>query len=266
VSTVFNSYIGPTVGDYLKRLENRLIENGMTCSLLVMQTHGGLSTVEAVRNRPLLTVDSGPAGGVLGGRHFTDLINEQDIVCADVGGTTFDVGLIFRQRVQMDPLPVVDRYAYLTPKIYVKSIGAGGGSIAWVDAGGTLRVGPHSAGAFPGPACYGRGGTQPTVTDAHVVLGYLEHRGPRRGHRRNIRGPDGRSHAQGDSRAWSRSARLHRLRLWWRGTCLCTFHNAADRREDGIHPGGLGHVLRPRHANHGPCIHGRTHVGHVTAP
>ncbi len=174
VSTVFNSYIGPTVGDYLKRLENRLIENGMTCSLLVMQTHGGLSTVEAVRNRPLLTVDSGPAGGVLGGRHFTDLINEQDIVCADVGGTTFDVGLIFRQRVQMDPLPVVDRYAYLTPKIYVKSIGAGGGSIAWVDAGGTLRVGPHSAGAFPGPACYGRGGTQPTVTDAHVVLGYLD--------------------------------------------------------------------------------------------
>ncbi len=174
VSTIFNSYIGPTVGDYLKRLETRLAENGMTCSLLVMQTHGGLSTVDAVRHRPLLTVDSGPAGGVLGGRHFIDLIGEQDIVCADVGGTTFDVGLIFQNRVQMDPLPVIDRYAYLTPKIYVKSIGAGGGSIAWVDAGGTLRVGPHSAGAFPGPACYGRGGTQPTVTDAHVVLGYLD--------------------------------------------------------------------------------------------
>jgi N-methylhydantoinase A len=174
VSTVFNSYIGPTVGDYLFRLEQRLKQGGMACSLLVMQTHGGLSTLDAVRNRPLLTVDSGPAGGVLGGLFFTELMGEQDIVCADVGGTTFDVGLVFRKRVQMDPQPVIDRYAYLTPKIYVKSIGAGGGSIAWLDAGGTLRVGPHSAGADPGPACYGRGGTRPTVTDAHVVLGYLD--------------------------------------------------------------------------------------------
>jgi len=174
VSTVFNSYIGPTVGDYLHRLETELKANGLACSLLVMQTHGGLSTVDAVRNRPLLTVDSGPAGGVLGGLYFTELMADADIVCADVGGTTFDVGLVFKGRVQMDPAPVIDRYAYLTPKIYVKSIGAGGGSIAWIDPGGTLRVGPRSAGAFPGPACYGRGGTEPTVTDAHVVLGYLD--------------------------------------------------------------------------------------------
>lgn len=174
VSTVFNSYIGPTVGDYLHRLETDLKTNGLTCSLLVMQTHGGLSTVDAVRNRPLLTVDSGPAGGVLGGLYFTELMADEDIVCADVGGTTFDVGLVFKGRVQMDPAPVIDRYAYLTPKIYVKSIGAGGGSIAWIDPGGTLRVGPRSAGASPGPACYGRGGTEPTVTDAHVVLGYLD--------------------------------------------------------------------------------------------
>lgn len=174
VSTVFNSYIGPTVGDYLHRLETELKASGLACSLLVMQTHGGLSTVDAVRNRPLLTVDSGPAGGVLGGLYFTELMADGDIVCADVGGTTFDVGLVFKGRVQMDPAPVIDRYAYLTPKIYVKSIGAGGGSIAWIDPGGTLRVGPRSAGAFPGPACYGRGGTEPTVTDAHVVLGYLD--------------------------------------------------------------------------------------------
>jgi N-methylhydantoinase A len=174
VSTVFNSYIGPTVGDYLYRLETELKANGMACSLLVMLTHGGLSTVEAVRNRPLLTVDSGPAGGVLGGLYFTELMADQNIVCADVGGTTFDVGLVFKGRVQMDPAPVIDRYSYLTPKIYVKSIGAGGGSVAWIDPGGTLRVGPRSAGAFPGPACYGRGGTEPTVTDAHVVLGYLD--------------------------------------------------------------------------------------------
>jgi len=174
VSTVFNSYIGPTVGDYLYRLETQLKAQGMSCSLLVMQSNGGLSTVPAIRNRPLLTVDSGPAGGVLGGHFFSDITGERNIICADVGGTTFDVGLVFDDRVQMDPLPVIDQYAYLTPKIYIKSIGAGGGSIAWVDNGGSLRVGPHSAGAMPGPACYGRGGAEPTVTDAHVVLGYLD--------------------------------------------------------------------------------------------
>ena len=174
VSTVFNSYIGPTVGDYLYRLETHLKEQGMACSLLVMQSNGGLSTVPAIRNRPLLTIDSGPAGGVLGGHFFSDLTDARNIICTDVGGTTFDVGLVFDDRVQMDPLPVIDQYAYLTPKIYIKSIGAGGGSIARVDSGGSLRVGPHSAGAMPGPACYGRGGTEPTVTDAHLVLGYLD--------------------------------------------------------------------------------------------
>jgi N-methylhydantoinase A len=173
VSTVFNSYIGPTVGDYLYRLETQLKKQGMACSLLVMQSNGGLSTVPAIRNRPLLTIDSGPAGGVLGSHFFSGITDERNIICTDVGGTTFDVGLVFDDRVQMDPLPVIDQYAYLTPKIYVKSIGAGGGSIAWVDRGGSLRVGPHSAGAMPGPACYGRGGTEPTVTDAHLVLGYL---------------------------------------------------------------------------------------------
>ena len=178
VSTVFNSYIGPTVGDYLHRLETQLKAQGMSCSLLVMQSNGGLSTVPAIRNRPLLTIDSGPAGGVLGGHYFSEFTDARNIICADVGGTTFDVGLVFDDRVQMDPLPVIDQYAYLTPKIYIKSIGAGGGSIAWVDNGGSLRVGPHSAGAMPGPACYGRGGTEPTVTDAHVVLGYLDAKHP----------------------------------------------------------------------------------------
>ena len=174
VSTVFNSYIGPTVGDYLYRLESQLKAQGMTCSLLVMQSNGGLSTVPAIRNRPLLTVDSGPAGGVLGGHFFSDISDARNIICADVGGTTFDVGLVFEERVQMDPLPVIDQYAYMTPKIYIKSIGAGGGSIAWLDSAGSLRVGPHSAGAMPGPACYGRGGGEPTVTDAHLILGYLD--------------------------------------------------------------------------------------------
>jgi N-methylhydantoinase A len=174
VSTVFNSYIGRVVGEYLGRLERRLASLGMQCSLLVMQSNGGVSPVEAVRSRPILTLDSGPAGGVLGGRYLAGALGVRNFVCADVGGTTFDVGLVFADRVQMDPWPVIDRYAYLMPKIYVKSIGAGGGSVAWVDDGGSLRVGPRSAGSDPGPVAYGRGGTEPTVTDAHLVLGYLD--------------------------------------------------------------------------------------------
>jgi N-methylhydantoinase A len=174
VSTAFNSYIGPIVGDYLMRLERRLKELGMPCSLLVVQSNGGLSTVGSMLAKPLVIVDSGPAGGVLGARFHADLLAQQNILCADVGGTTFDVGLVVADRVQMDSTPVIDRYAYLIPKIYVKSIGAGGGSIAWIDGGGSLRVGPQSAGAVPGPVAYGRGGTQPTVTDALVVLGYLD--------------------------------------------------------------------------------------------
>lgn len=173
VSTALNSYIGPVVGDYLVRLEQRLKEAGLACSLLVMQANGGLTTVDAVLGRPLLTVDSGPAGGVLGGRFASALIGRDNIICADVGGTTFDVGIVHRGRVQMDPAPVILQYAYLMPKIFVKSIGAGGGSIAWIDGGGSLRVGPQSAGSNPGPAAYGAGGVEPTVTDAHVLLGYM---------------------------------------------------------------------------------------------
>jgi N-methylhydantoinase A len=174
VSTVFNSYIGPVVGQYLSRLEQRLTSLGMTCSLLVMQSNGGVSSVEAVRSRPILTLDSGPAGGVLGGRYLAGVLGVRNVICTDVGGTTFDVGLVFAERVQMDPRPVIDQYSYLMPKIYVKSIGAGGGSIAWIDDGGSLRVGPRSAGSNPGPVAYGRGGTEPTVTDAHLALGYLD--------------------------------------------------------------------------------------------
>jgi N-methylhydantoinase A/oxoprolinase/acetone carboxylase beta subunit len=174
VSTAFNSYIGPIVGDYLTRLESELVELGLKCTMLVMQSNGGLSTVNSMLGRPLMIVDSGPAGGVLGANFHGSVLDYKHILCADVGGTTFDVGLVFDNRVQMDSMPVVDRYAYLIPKIYVKSIGAGGGSIVWVDDGGSLRVGPQSAGSMPGPVAYGRGGLKPTVTDALVALGYLD--------------------------------------------------------------------------------------------
>jgi N-methylhydantoinase A len=174
VSTAFNSYIGPIVGDYLTKLEGKLVELGLNCTMLVMQSNGGLSTVNSMLGRPLMIVDSGPAGGVLGARFHGGVLTYGDILCADVGGTTFDVGLVFGSRVQMDSMPVIDRYAYLIPKIYVKSIGAGGGSIVWTDDGGSLRVGPQSAGSMPGPVAYGRGGSSPTVTDALVALGYLD--------------------------------------------------------------------------------------------
>ncbi|SIO25105.1 hydantoinase/oxoprolinase family protein [Paraburkholderia phenazinium] len=174
VSTAFNSYIGPVVGEYLVRLERRLKQLGMGCSLLVVQSSGGLCTVDSVLGRPILTVDSGPAGGVLGARFCAGLIGEQSVICADVGGTTFDVGLVFEDKVQMDPAPVIGKYAYLVPKVFVKSVGAGGGSIGWRDDGGSLRVGPRSAGSTPGPAAYGGGGLEPTITDAHVALGYLD--------------------------------------------------------------------------------------------
>lgn len=174
VSTVFNAYIGPIVGTYVATLERRLKERGMKCALLVMQSNGGLTTVSAVVGRPLLTVDSGPAGGVLGARYLSELVGQKQMICADVGGTTFDVGIVAADRVETDPAPVIDKYAYLVPKIFVKSIGAGGGSIAWIDDGGSLRVGPQSAGANPGPAAYGMGGVDATVTDAHVALGYLD--------------------------------------------------------------------------------------------
>ena len=174
VSTAFNSYIGPIVGDYLTRLESKLVELGLKCTLLIIQSNGGVSTVKSMLGRPLVIVDSGPAGGVLGARFQGHALDRRDILCADVGGTTFDVGLVFGNRVQMDAMPVIDRYSYLIPKIYVKSIGAGGGSIIWIDDGGSLRVGPQSAGSMPGPVAYGRGGVEPTVTDALVVLGYLD--------------------------------------------------------------------------------------------
>jgi N-methylhydantoinase A len=126
-----------------------------------------------VRSRPLLTLDSGPVSGVLGARYFGEVYGEPNIICADMGGTTFDVALIEQGRYIFDEEPVIDRYTCLIPKVAVESIGAGGGSIVWIDENDLMRVGPQSAGAEPGPACYGQGGTEPTVTDVNIVLGYV---------------------------------------------------------------------------------------------
>ena len=174
VTTVVNAYVGPRVVDYLERLATDLNERGYRAPLLLAHSMGGLTTMEDVRARPLLMLDSGPVSGVLGARFFGAAYGEDNILCADMGGTTFDVAMIEGGRSVLDEQPVIDKYAYLMPKVAVSSVGAGGGSVVWLDENGLLRVGPDSAGADPGPACYGRGGTRLTVTDVDLILGFLD--------------------------------------------------------------------------------------------
>jgi N-methylhydantoinase A len=173
-TTAITAYVGPKVVAYLERLEQLLRDEGLTRPLLVMQASGGLTTVGDAARRPIVTLDSGPTGGILGCLHLGGLYGEEDVICTDVGGTSFDVGLILGGTAPLDAEPVVAQYTLKLPKVLVHSIGSGGGSIGWIDEGGLLRVGPQSAGASPGPACYGRGGADATVTDADLVLGYLD--------------------------------------------------------------------------------------------
>ena len=173
-TTALNAYVGPRVSSYLGDLERQLQAEGLGQPLLIMQANGGLTSVEDAAMRPILTLDSGPTGGVLGCRHIASTYEAPTVVCTDVGGTSFDVAVIADGEVPLESEPVVSKYTLYMPKVAVESIGAGGGSIAWIDDGGVLRVGPQSAGSRPGPACYGLGGDQPTVTDADLVLGYLD--------------------------------------------------------------------------------------------
>ena len=141
-----------------------------------MQSNGGISTVETCSEKPVTILLSGPAGGVIGGRWAGQLSNVDNIITVDIGGTSADISTIPGGRIKiMNPRDTyVGDYPVLTPMIDLSTIGAGGGSIAFVDEGGAFRVGPRSAGAEPGPVCYAKGGEQPTVTDAQVVLGRLD--------------------------------------------------------------------------------------------
>jgi N-methylhydantoinase A len=172
-TTAVNAYVGPKVSEYLQMLDSRLREAGLAQPLLVMQASGGLTSIADAARRPIVTLDSGPTGGILGCRYLSEVYEEPNVICTDVGGTSFEVGLVLDGEVPLDERPIVGQYALRTPKVAVRSIGAGGGSIAWIDDGGLLRVGPQSAAADPGPACYGLGGIAPTLTDADLVLGYL---------------------------------------------------------------------------------------------
>jgi N-methylhydantoinase A len=172
-TTAVNAYLAPLLARYLDSLERELVDRGLGGSLYVMQSMGGSMRAAAAESRAVNTLVSGPAGGVIAARFLGSMLAHRNIICADVGGTSFDVGLIVDGEPLITSTTDVNQYTLLVPTIDIVSIGAGGGSIAWVDLG-RLRVGPQSAGADPGPACYGRGGEDPTLTDADVVLGYID--------------------------------------------------------------------------------------------
>lgn len=174
-ATVLNAYIGPVMSRYLANLDRELKKNHYRNPLQIAQCGGGSVSIEKAMESPLLTLDSGPVAGVTGSVYFGKLIDTPNIITTDMGGTSFDVGIIAGGLPEYSFISNVIQYDYFLPKVDIEAIGAGGGSLAVVDKfGQTLRVGPQSAGADPGPACYGRGNTTPTVTDADVVLGYID--------------------------------------------------------------------------------------------
>ena len=168
-TALFNAYVGPVIRSYLRRLEARLADEGLAQPLLVVQANGGVAT--AAQTVPIFTIESGPAAGVVGAAAIASTLERPNVIATDVGGTTFKVAVIENGRWGYSRETVLNQYQLRLPMVDLASIGAGGGSIAWVD-GARLRVGPRSAAAAPGPACYGLGGTEPTVTDADLVLGY----------------------------------------------------------------------------------------------
>lgn len=173
-AVALNAYIGPIMARYLANLDKQLKEYGYRQPLQIAQCGGGSISVEKAMQAPLLTLDSGPVAGVTGSVYFGKLMGYPNIITTDMGGTSFDVGIISDYRPAYSFIADVAQYEYFLPKVDIQAIGSGGGSLAQVDATArTLRVGPESAGADPGPACYGKGNLTATVTDADVVLGYI---------------------------------------------------------------------------------------------
>jgi N-methylhydantoinase A len=174
-TTALRAALLPVVGDYLARLEGKLAEAGCSAPLFVVKSNGGMMSADTARERPEELIASGPAGGVAAGSYLSALLDARSLIVTDVGGTSFEASLL-EDGVGLvaDETEIEWERPVITPMLDIRSIGAGGGSIAWIDDGGSLRVGPHSAGADPGPACYRRGGAQPTVTDANLVLGRID--------------------------------------------------------------------------------------------
>jgi N-methylhydantoinase A len=173
-ATALNAYIGPVMAKYLGNLDQRLRASGYLQPLQITQCGGGSISVDNAMESPLLTLNSGPVSGVTGSLYLGQAMHIPNIITTDMGGTSFDVGIIYDGQPEYSFISNVAQYEYFLPKVDIQAIGSGGGSMARVDAlTRTLRVGPESAGADPGPVCYGKGNETPTVTDADVVLGYI---------------------------------------------------------------------------------------------
>jgi N-methylhydantoinase A len=173
-AAVVNASLLARFSGYLERLGGTLQEDGFRGRLWVMGMTGGMIPVDVAARRPVETLRSGPVGGIMAAARTGAEIGRPELIATDMGGTSFDVGLIVAGDAQQTDVTLVGQFDLATPAVQVRSIGAGGGSIAWLDDLGGLHVGPRSAGADPGPVCYGRGGTEPTVTDADLVLGRLD--------------------------------------------------------------------------------------------
>jgi len=174
-STVaLNAYVGPILSRYLERVEKNLFEGTFEGTLLIMQSNGGVMSPEMGARFAVNTLLSGPAGGPVNGLFVGEIHGLDNLITVDMGGTSFDVCLINNRQPAVTTEGEIGGYRVALPMLYIETIGAGGGSIASVDAAGMLQVGPQSAGADPGPACYGKGGKEPTVTDVDLILGYLD--------------------------------------------------------------------------------------------
>ena len=168
-----NAYVQPVMTNYLKRVNDALSGSSVTAPLYVMKSNGGVTSAGNAADHCVHTILSGPAGGVVAGVEIGRRLDRPNLITADMGGTSFDVAMIHEGAIAFAKNAEIDGLALKAPMMDIHTIGAGGGSIAWIDSGGALRVGPRSAGAVPGPACYRTGGTEPTVTDANLVLGRL---------------------------------------------------------------------------------------------
>jgi N-methylhydantoinase A len=173
-TTIINAMLGPRCSAYFSRIEDGLMAIGIAAPLNLMQSNGGLTAPEVGSKRPVSLLSSGPAGGVTAAAAVCRLCDVPKAITGDMGGTTFDVAMIRDFRPEVRTEAELNTHVVRTPTIDIVSIGAGGGSIVRIDKGGRLNVGPESVGADPGPACYGRGGTQATVTDCNLLLGYLD--------------------------------------------------------------------------------------------
>jgi N-methylhydantoinase A len=174
-ATALNAYLGPVMASYLHKLNSSLKNLGYRHGLQMTQCGGGTVPVERAGEAPLLTLDSGPVSGVTASMFLGAAMGEKNVITTDMGGTSFDVSIIHAGKPAYSFISNTDQYEYFLPKVDLQAIGAGGGSLVRANPEArTMTVGPDSAGAFPGPVCYGRGGTVPTVTDAQLVLGYLD--------------------------------------------------------------------------------------------